>query len=989
MKSTTKEKRNNVRASPLSDGQRISPANPSKRKPNRKTTEDANDTLSKIRISSWNVGSLTGRSNELADVLHRRSISICCLQETRWKGAKSRDIGNNYQLIYNGTTNARNGVGIVLDGSLRDRIVKVERISDRIISVKLAMDGQPCLNVVSAYAPQSGCDSSEKQQFWDDMEEVLQNIPGEETKMIGGDLNGHVGEQSIVFDNVHGNYGYGTCNDQGKDILNFASTYNMAIVNTFFKKKEEHLITYKSGRNSSQIDYILVDRSCLNRFKDCKVIPGEALTAQHRILVANFTLPSKLKQPKILGLPRIKWYKLKESEGNILCENMKAFLESGTSNAEGINEMWDNLEKQCLSEAAKTLGTSKGALQSKKETGWWTEDVKKVLSEKKRKFKIWQSTRSETDFVDYKAAKKDAKRMVAQAKAASNESFYKSLEDCTNEHDIFKVAKHRNQQTKDMKHNKYINNKDGKLLTSDRDINQRWFEYYNQLLNEEFPKENRTPELCVAGPIPEVCFMEVKREVSRMKNNKAAGPDGIPAEIWKRLGDAGISWLTNLFNRILREKQIPESWRKSYLVPFYKNKGDVRDCGNYRGVKLTSHTLKIWERVINQRLLTMTEITPNQHGFVSGKSTTDALQTMRILLEKYKGKKKNLHMAFIDLEKAFDRIPRLLVWQSIRAQGVPEYYVDILKAMYRDPITCVRSPAGTSAPFVVNVGVHQGSALSPLLFNLAINYLTRSIQKPTPWNILYADDIVLISESPQELQESLEQWRVALEGNGLRISRSKTEYMSCNFSGTTQPASIHLEGAPIKQVDHFTYLGSVFTKDGKLENDVEHRIKVGWLKWRALSGVLCDSKVPVRTKGKVYKTAVRPAMLYGSECWALRRQEEQRLHVAEMKMLRWAAGVTRLDKIRNEYVRGSLKVAPVGEKARESRLRWYGHVCRRGEDHIVRKALQLDAGRRGPGRPPATWLSTVKNDMRVLQIDSEMAQDRGAWREHVRRADPN
>ena len=106
-----------------------------------------------------------------------------------------------------------------------------------------------------------------------------------------------------------------------------------------------------------------------------------------------------------------------------------------------------------------------------------------------------------------------------------------------------------------------------------------------------------------------------------------------------------------------------------------------------------------------------------------------------------------------------------------------------------------------------------------------------------------------------------------------------------------------LEGEPLLSVNSFKHLGSVIDGSGGCGNDVDGRIKVGCSRWRDLSGVIYDKKVPVKLKSNMYKTVVRPAMVYGSECWALRKQEEQRLYTTEMKMLRWSQGKTRKDKI--------------------------------------------------------------------------------------------
>ena len=129
--------------------------------------------------------------------------------------------------------------------------------------------------------------------------------------------------------------------------------------------------------------------------------------------------------------------------------------------------------------------------------------------------------------------------------------------------------------------------------------------------------------------------------------------------------------------------------------------------------------------------------------------------------------------------------------------------------------------------------------------------------------------------------------------------------------------------------DTFRYLGSMLQSNGDIDDDVCHKIKAGWMKWRQASGILCEKKVPRKVKGKFYRTAVRPAMLYGAECWPTKRQHIQQMSVAEMQMLRWMCGYTRKDRIRNEVLPERLGVAPIDEKLVQHRLRWFGHIQRR------------------------------------------------------------
>uniref|UniRef100_A0A914UZ50 Endonuclease/exonuclease/phosphatase domain-containing protein n=1 Tax=Plectus sambesii TaxID=2011161 RepID=A0A914UZ50_9BILA len=215
-----------------------------------------------IRFASINIGSMTSHGRELADVLKKRRVHVACVQEVKWKGEKSRNLGAGYKLIYYGTTSGKNGVGVILNEPLSDKVLEVTRVTDRLMSVKIDLpDG--AIMVVSAYAPQVGCPLEEKEQFWEIFDNYLQNTPDAQNILIGDDLNGHVGARRDEYDNVHGSFGYGTRNTEGETILNAAIAYDLAVANTYFQKSEEHLITYKSSAGCTQIDYLLVHRSVL------------------------------------------------------------------------------------------------------------------------------------------------------------------------------------------------------------------------------------------------------------------------------------------------------------------------------------------------------------------------------------------------------------------------------------------------------------------------------------------------------------------------------------------------------------------------------------------------------------------------------------------------------------------------------------------------------------------------------------------------------
>ena len=144
-----------------------------------------------------------------------------------------------------------------------------------------------------------------------------------------------------------------------------------------------------------------------------------------------------------------------------------------------------------------------------------------------------------------------------------------------------------------------------------------------------------------------------------------------------------------------------------------------------------------------------------------------------------------------------------------------------------------------------------------------------------------------------------------------------------------------------------------------------------------------------RLKSKIYRSVVRPVALYGAECWPATKEVEARLSVMEMRMLRWTAGVTRLDRIRNEVIRKKFGIAPIADKMRETRLRWYGHVLRAEADTVCKASLQLEVpGKRPKGRPKQRWFDTLHTDLKIAGIHPDHAFDREKWRQHIRRADP-
>ncbi|XP_070023430.1 uncharacterized protein [Nicotiana sylvestris] len=161
------------------------------------------------------------------------------------------------------------------------------------------------------------------------------------------------------------------------------------------------------------------------------------------------------------------------------------------------------------------------------------------------------------------------------------------------------------------------------------------------------------------------------------------------------------------------------------------------------------------------------------------------------------------------------------------------------------------------------MGLHQRSVLSPFLFALLMDALIHHVQREVPsWCMLFTDDIVLIDKTRSGVNERLKVWRHDLESKGFKLSRTKTEYLECKFSAKTREAGIdvRLGLQVISKRGSFKYLGSIIHGDEKIDEDVTYRIRVGWMKWRLASGVLCDKKVPplLKVPGLIYWSLFLP-----------------------------------------------------------------------------------------------------------------------------------
>ena len=217
----------------------------------------------------------------------------------------------------------------------------------------------------------------------------------------------------------------------------------------------------------------------------------------------------------------------------------------------------------------------------------------------------------------------------------------------------------------------------------------------------------------------------------------------------------------------------------------------------------------------------------------------------------------------------------------MRKSGIAEKYVRLVQDMYEESETVVRCAVGTAENFKVKVGLHQGSALSLFLFAVIMDRLTDEVRREPPWTMLFANDIVICEETINEVEQRLKCQRYALERRGMKVSRSKIEYLCMN--GGNDDETVKMQDTKVPRVKEFKYLGSMMQESGSCDREIKKRVQAGWNGWRKVSGVICDRRLPARVKRKVYSSVMRPAMVYGFMTVAVTKKQVEEIKVTEMK----------------------------------------------------------------------------------------------------------
>lgn len=831
------------------------------------------------------------------------------------------------------------------------------------------------------------------------MQSEIEKVPKHDITVIMGDFNAKVGENNDGVERIMGKHGCGVLNENGEYLIEFCGINNLVIGGTLFPHKDIHKLTWVSpgGRISNQIDHLLINGKWRRSLQDVRVRRGADVGSDHHLVTANI----KLKLQKISEQSRKRRYdtgKLKDSkivkEFNLELKNRYQILQNRNSE-DSVEEHWNKVEELYSKTSEKVLGFKR---QVHKE--WITPATWKTIDKRKDFKKKVCNARSERLKDRLRAQYSEINKEVQKATRKDRQNYVENMaveaEKAASDQrmgDVYQITKKL--CGKKNSTNIPVRNKQGTLLTAEKDQEIRWTEHFKEVLNRSDP--TNIPEITEAEEDLDINLdtpskEELVKAIQCLKNNKAPGKDQLSAELFKTDPSLTADILLPIFHKIWQNNTIPRTWTEGNIIKLPK-KGDLSNCNNWRGITLLSIPSKAFSKIIIDRIKTAVDkqLRQEQAGFRKGKSCCDQIFVLRNIIEQCTEWQRQLIINFIDFEKAFDSIHRESLWKILRHYGIPAKIVQLVRMFYTEFKCSVGDSKDIS--FHVKSGVRQGCVMSSLLFILSIDWVMRSSLSEgntgIRWTLFshledldYADDLALLSHLENNMQDKTSRLQQNAASIGLNINIKKTEVMALNCR---VPPDIEINGNHLKCSSSFTYLGSTVTSEGGADKDIQSRIGKARGAFVKLHNIWRSRNISRKTKMKLYNSCVLSVLLYGAECWRMTERDISRLSTFHNNCLRKICRIFWPQKITNIELHRTTGSEDMSTLLKRKRWRWIGHVLRKPADDLTRVAMRwTPEGKRKRGRPKNTWRRTVEAEMKEYGYTwgelEKKAKDRDQWR---------
>ena len=666
------------------------------------------------------------------------------------------------------------------------------------------------------------------------------------------------------MEGVVGREGIDETNTNGYMLLEFYARNSLCVTNTFFCHKTWHKGTWMHPRSKTlhMIDFVITRQKDRYLMQDTRVYHSVDVWSDHFFVGSSMVMPVSKPHHRVrlnssinrrFDVSRLSQPEMMMQYQQALNDALHRLPSRATSN-ETSETLWSSFSEAVINAATNHLGFT-----SKRPRPDWFYDnldtIQPMLLCKKQLLGQVLSARKANISVpadlltQYRSARNHVKYHVHKIqngwwKHKAEELNHLHIKgDWKNLFSSWKLLSFHRQV-----HIRSVLDKSGSNVISDpTHIRDCWRSHFNHVLNTTASSYDDS----VFNIIPQQPIMEelarpptveeVRCALSQVKCNRAAGKDGIPAELLIYGGEQALIFLHTICTEVWSSELIPKEWVDSIIVPLPKQ-GNLQLCDNWRGISLLSVAGKVFARVLANRITPVAEsiLDETQCGFRKCRGTIDMIFVARQLQEKAREQMCQLYMCFFDLKKAYDSVPRHALWLLLARLGFPSKLVHILRGLHINMEASVRVDGVLSDPFQVTTGLKQGCVLAPFLFNLYFNTVMHQVlsefndgveikyrldgklfrrsgtKLPMSVRICdlrFADDVMTGCLDSAALQRFIDRFTHVARSWGLSVSTDKTTVIT---QSATSSSPFNIRGTKFETVTAFQYLGSVLSSDVSL-----------------------------------------------------------------------------------------------------------------------------------------------------------------------------
>jgi len=800
-------------------------------------------------------------------------------------------------------------------------------------------------------------------------------VHGECALCLCGDFNARTGNNNTnikndlydmmvdVTDETRFSYDM-TVNEFGRLLISLCISLKLTILNGYVEKQLSGKFTYISSCGSSVIDYFIVSEDILPlciSYEICETILSPHMCLRLSIQCANRTNNMDIVRPHVTQ-NKIVW---DNDFSAVYVQNLSDLLAEADVGDDVSREQYDideitNKITECLVSAADFLKiTFWNSIPSERKGRWFDKEcyIKKKLV--KSHLRRYIHILSNEDKFCYVKSRKDYKQLIRNKKNDYRNNATATLLNNVRNAEIFwkqlNTLEFRTRPLNGIRPDVWVQHftrifEVSNSLHSDRSLSEMNCE--SDLLNSEITQS------------------EIVDAISHLKGGKAPGPDNILSEMLKCSSRQILPVLFRLFNAIFQKRKFPKLWANSIIIPLHK-KGSFHDPDNYRGISLTSVLSKVFLHIINKRLQIWADdnnqIGEEQAGFRKHYSTIDNVFSLHAMVQKYLARHKKLYAVFVDFHKAFDTVNRRVLWEVLRNNGIGGRMLSMLKSVYRTVRCCVRCDGELSDYFDCLNGLKQGCKLSPLLFSYLMSSLASEIRNKGKHGIqllandtdifllLFADDIVLVSDTVIGLQNQISNLKKGADKLGLTVNIQKTKVMVFRLGGHLAKHEKWFLGCQqLEVVSEYRYLGvalSTKLSTYSIIYNLAGRAKAAV--YRVMRSLRKLVHVTPEVVFKIFDCQIQPMLLYGSEVWGM--DDCQAIETVHLAMLKQFLNVS--SRAPNIMVYGDTGRFPLYINATLRSIKYWLKVLKMEEHRFPFKAYQMLKGiKKGH-----TWASKIRD----------------------------